>query len=97
MYAPIYFPPADPVSAPERAALLAAERAILAAEGPHHVGGRYVADARLAADLRRTEAERIVAAARRLVALFTPIATVQLPAALPAVTLPVHLDARRAA
>ena len=93
MYAPIYFPPADPVSAP----VLAVERAILAAEGPHHVGGRYVADARLAADLRRTEAERLVEAAHRLVALFTPIATVQLPTALPAVTLPVRLDTRRAA
>ena len=66
MYAPIYFPPADPVSA----SVLAAERAILAAEGPYHVGGRYVADARLAADVRRTEAERIVATAHRLVALF---------------------------
>ena len=93
MFAPIFLPPAGPVPA----AVLAAERAILAAEGPHHVAGRYVADARLAADLRRTEAERLVEAARRLVALFTPIATVQLPAALPAVTLPVRLDTRRAA
>ena len=72
MYAPIFFPPADPVSAP----VSAVERAILAAEGPHHVGGRYVADARLAADLRRSEAERTVATARRLVALFTPVPSV---------------------
>lgn len=71
MFAPIHLPPAEPIPAP----VLAAERAILAAEGPHHVGGRYVADARLAADLRRTEAERLVAAAHRLVALHTPIAT----------------------
>ena len=65
MVASIYLPPAGPVPA----SVLAAERAILAAEGPHHVGGRYVADARVAADLRRTEAERIVATARRLVAV----------------------------
>ena len=72
MLAPIYLPPAGSVPAP----VLAAERAILAAEGPHHVGGRYVADARLAADLRRTEAERVVATARRLVTLYAPIPAV---------------------
>ena len=72
MFAPIYLPPAEPIPAP----VLAAERAILAAEGPYHVGGRYVADARLAADLRRTEAERLVATAHRLVALYSPIASV---------------------
>lgn len=74
MFAPIYFPPAAPVPA----SVLAAERAILAAEGPHHVAGRYVADVRLAADLRRVEAERIVDTARRLVTLYAPIMTVDL-------------------
>ena len=91
MYAPIFFPPADPVSAP----VLAVERAILAAEGPHHVGGRYVADARLAADLRRTEAERTVATARRLVALFTPIPSV--PAVRPVTLAPSATTGRMAA
>ena len=95
MYAPIYFPPADPVSAPEHSAVLAVERAILAAEGPHHVGGRYVADARLAADLRRTEAERTVATARRLVALFTPIPSV--PAVRPVTLAPSATTGRMAA
>jgi hypothetical protein len=69
VYAPIYFPPPIPYPA-ARARRRARD---LAAEGPYHVGGRYVADARLAADLRRTEAERIVATARRLVALYTPV------------------------
>ena len=72
MFAPFYLPPAGPVPAP----VLAAERAILAAEGPHHVAGRYIADARLAADQRRIEAERFVDAARRLVTLYAPIASV---------------------
>jgi hypothetical protein len=72
VFGPMYLPPAGPIPA----SVLAAERAILAAEGPYHVAGRYVADARLAADLRRTEAERIVATARRLVALHTPIPAV---------------------
>ncbi len=91
MYAPIFFPPADPVSAP----VSAVERAILAAEGPHHVGGRYVADSRLAADLRRTEAERIVATARRLVALFTPVPSV--PAVRPVTLAPSAATGRMAA
>ena len=65
MFVPIYHRPADPASAP----VLAAERAILAAEGPHHVAGRYVADTRLAADLRRAEAARRVVAAYRFAAL----------------------------
>jgi hypothetical protein len=91
VFAPIYLPPAGPVPA----SVLAAERAILAAEGPHHVAGRYIADARLAAEQRRMEAASIVAAALRLVALYTPVASV------PAVR-PVALDgsadvARRAA
>ena len=72
MFAPIYLPPAGPVPA----SVLAAERAILAAEGPHHVAGRYIANERLAADQRRIEAERIVDTARRLVALYAPIASV---------------------
>ncbi len=91
MYAPIFFPPADPVSAP----VLAVERAILAAEGPHHVGGRYVADARLAGNLRRTEAERVVAAARRLVALFSPVPSV--PAVRPVTRAPSAATGRMAA
>lgn len=72
MFAPIFFPPAGPVPAP----VLAAERAILAAEGPYHVAGRYIANASLADDQRRLEAERIVDTARRLVALYAPIASV---------------------
>ncbi len=90
MFASIYFPPADPVLAP----VLAVERAILAAEGPCHIGGRYVADTRIAADLRRAEAERVVATARRLVALY-----VSIPAApdFRPVTLPVTLVTGRIA
>ena len=61
MYAPIYFPPAAPPSE----AVRAEERAILAAEGPSHVAGRYIADHGLAATARRREAERRVAAAER--------------------------------
>ena len=61
MFAPIYFPPA----APRSGAVLAAERAILAAEGHNHVAGRYIADPALAATARRHEAERQVAAADR--------------------------------
>ena len=61
MYAPIYFPPAASPSEDVRAA----ERAIVAAEGPHHVAGRYVADPALAATARRREAERRVNAAER--------------------------------
>lgn len=91
MFAPIFFPPAGPVPASVRAA----ERAILAAEGPHHVAGWYIADERLAADQRRLEAERFVDTARRLVALYGPIASV--PAVRP-VTLDGAADeARRAA
>ena len=91
MYAPIFFPPAGPVSA----SVLAAERSILAAEGPYHVGGRYVAHARLAADLRRTEAERIVATARRLVALCSPAPSV--PAVRPVTHAPSAATGRMAA
>lgn len=61
MYAPIYFPPAPPLSE----AVRAEERAILAAEGPSHVAGRYIADSGLAATARRHEAERRVDAAER--------------------------------
>ena len=91
MFAPIVFPPGGLVPAP----VLAAERAILAGEGPHHVAGRYIANERLAADQRRIEAERIVDTARRLVALYAPIASVS-------VVRPVSVDgsvdeARRAA
>jgi hypothetical protein len=68
VFAPIYLPPAGPVPASMRAAIRVCERAILAAEGPHHVVGRYIADARLAADQRRIAAEQCVETARRLVA-----------------------------
>ena len=61
MYAPIHFPPAAPPSE----AVRAEERAIVAAEGPYHVAGRYVADPALAATARRHEAERRVTAAER--------------------------------
>ncbi len=61
MFAPNYFPPAAPPSG----AVLAAERAILTAEGHSHVAGRYIADPALAATARRHEAERRVAAAER--------------------------------
>lgn len=61
MYAPIYFPPAAPPSE----AVRAEERAILAAEGPYHVAGRYIADGGLAATARRQEAGRRVEAAER--------------------------------
>ena len=61
MYAPIYFPPAAPPSE----AVLAAERAILAAEGHARVAGRYIADPGVAATARRHEAERRVEAAER--------------------------------
>ena len=91
MFAPIFFPPAGPVPA----SVLAAERAILAAEGPYHVAGRYIADARLADDQRRLEAERFVDTARRLVALFAPIASV--PAVRPVTFDGTADEARRAA
>ena len=61
MFAPLYFPPVAPPSG----AVLAAERAILAAEGHYRVTGRYIADPALAATARRHEAERRVAAAER--------------------------------
>ena len=61
MFAPIYFPPVAPPSG----AVLAVERAILAAEGHNRVAGRYIADTALAATARRHEAERRVAAAER--------------------------------
>lgn len=61
MYAPIYFPPAAPPSE----AVRAEERAILTAEGPSHVAGRYIADSGLAATARRQEAERRVDAVER--------------------------------
>lgn len=62
MYAPIYFAAAMP---PSRV-VVAAERAIVEAEGPAHVAGRYIADAACAATARWQEAERRVAAAEQL-------------------------------
>lgn len=54
-------PPVPPPSA----AVVAAAAAILDAEGPYHVGGRYIADALLAERERTRAAERQVAAAER--------------------------------
>ena len=62
MYAPIFLPPV-PKPSPE---VLAAERAILAAEGPSHVDGRYFARPGDADRQRRLVAEcRVQEAARR--------------------------------
>ena len=61
MYAPIFLPKA-PAPSP---AVLAAERAILDIEGPHHVAGRYYASASDAAIWRRLAAERAVRDAER--------------------------------
>jgi AraC-like DNA-binding protein len=56
VYAPVLLPQAEPPSA----AVLAAERAILATEGPYHVEGRYLASASDADRQRRLVAERVV-------------------------------------
>lgn len=56
MYAPIFFPEAEPV----QAAVLAAERAIIAAEGHYHVEGRYFSREADANQQRRWTAERMV-------------------------------------
>lgn len=61
MYAPVYFPPA-PAPSPD---VLAAERAILDAEGPYHVDGRYYANEADADLQRRWAAERRVSDAAR--------------------------------
>lgn len=61
MYAPIYHPQA-PAPSP---AVLDAERTILSAEGPHHVGGRYYANTFDAERMRRMAAERRVSEATR--------------------------------
>src|SRR4051812_40401517 len=61
MYAPIFFPPA-PKPSP---AVLAAERAILDAEGPCHVEGRYIRDPMLCERQRRLVAECRVRDAER--------------------------------
>ncbi len=57
-------PPVPPPSA----AVVAAAAAILDAEGPYHVGGRYIADALLAERERTRAAERRVAMAERAAA-----------------------------
>ena len=56
MYAPVLLPQAEPPST----AVLAAERAILAAEGPYHVDGTYYARSTDADRQRRLGAERVV-------------------------------------
>lgn len=72
MYAPVFLPPA-PAPSP---AVRAFERAVLAAEGPHHVAGRYFARSDDADRMRRIEAERFECEAARYVAAFAPAATV---------------------
>ena len=63
MYAPVFLP-AAPNPSPE---VLAAERGIIEAEGPHHVAGLYYAREVDAAQQRRRTAERMVReSARRL-------------------------------
>jgi hypothetical protein len=49
----------------DRAAVTAAEAAILAAEGPYHVAGRYIADPMLCERQRRLLAEAHVEATLR--------------------------------
>ena len=61
MYAPIYLPQSE-ANRPDVAAL---ERAIVEAEGPHHVGGRYFANDGDARQERRRRAERRVREATR--------------------------------
>ena len=56
MYAPIYLPQREPAS-PEVAAI---ERAVIEAEGPFHVGGRYFAKEADAREERRRFGERCV-------------------------------------
>ena len=74
MYAPVFLPQA-PVPSP---AVRAFERAVIAAEGPHHVAGRYFARSADADRMRRDEAERFECEAARYVAASapaTPVAT----------------------
>lgn len=61
MYAPIYLPR----TAPRTPAVEAAERAIIADEGPYHVAGRYFANEGDARQERRRLAERRVREAQR--------------------------------
>ena len=61
MYAPVFLPQAEPVPA----AVLDAERAILAAEGASYVEGRYFSSEADAAQQRRWAAERMVREATR--------------------------------
>ena len=62
MYAPIYLP----TSPAPASAVLAAERAIMDAEGPFHVGGRYLAnDADARVERRRLAGRRVREAERR--------------------------------
>ena len=64
MYAPIFLP-AAPKPSPE---VLAAERGIIEAEGPHHVAGLYYARELDAAQQRRRTAERMVRESARQLA-----------------------------
>lgn len=72
MYAPVFLPQA-PVPSP---AVRAFERAAIAAEGPHHVAGRYFARSDDADRARRVEAERFEREAARYVAACAPAAAV---------------------
>jgi hypothetical protein len=73
MYAPVFLPPA-PATSP---AVRAFERAVLAAEGRHHVAGRYFASGADADRFRRLEAERFEREAARLVASAAPRAAAE--------------------
>ena len=62
MYAPVFLS-----VQPATEAVKAAEQAILRAEGPYHVAGRYFADEANARQERRREAERFVRMAAQFV------------------------------
>ncbi len=62
MYAPVFLS-----IQPASEAVQTAERAILRAEGPYHVAGRYFASEANARQERRREAERFVRTAARFV------------------------------
>src|SRR5688500_8724468 len=90
MYAPVFLP-AAPKQSTE---VLAAERGIIDAEGPHHVDGLYYAREADAAQQRRRAAERIVRETARQLAyeaepapavatLVTPRERIQVDAAKP--------------
>ena len=76
MYAPIFLP-AAPNPSPE---VVAAERGIIEAEGPHHVAGLYYACEVDAAQQRRRTAERMVREAARRLAYDIDTSPTPLPA-----------------